>query len=35
MRSLKGEDSLTDEEADAHEELDIRPFQLRRHWEKR
>ena len=36
MRSLKGEEeSLTDEEADAHEEQDILPFQLRRHWEKK
>lgn len=35
MRSLKGEDSLTETAADTNEESDIRPFQLRRRWERR
>ena len=35
MRSLKGEDSLAKEADDTSEELDIRPLQLRRRWERR
>ena len=36
MRSLKGKEaSAIEDEVDADEEKDLRPFQLRAHWEKR